>query len=477
MAGPKQPGLVLVYSGLATQWALLPVGAAEYELGRESLSSLVQDGRISRQHASVRYVDGRHWAQDHGSRNGTAVDGRPIAANTWEPVERCLRIGDSLFIPVADLRPLKSTRPTVRDGRVLGPRLMTQYLEIARFAQSSRTLHISGESGCGKEDAARAFHRASPVQRGPFVAVNCATIPESIAERLLFGAKRGAYSSATADVGGYVQAAEGGVLFLDEVAELHAAVQAKLLRLLENREVLPVGAARPVPVDLRICSASHAALREQVAAGRLREDLYYRLGRPEITLLPLRERPEEIPWLIESEVARQDSTRRPHYTFVEACLHRHWPGNIRELLTEVSTALQAAHGDESLRIEARHLSDKAGQPIKSASVSVSQPTAAGGLGAPASTSTASEPPAPAEARTDRSTAGPAQSDRSNPHDTQRAQIEDVLRRTGGNVSRAAQALGLNRTTLRRLLTRYQIDPGQLVGIIPREATRPQKRDS
>jgi DNA-binding NtrC family response regulator len=465
MVGSPQPGLVLVYSGLSPQWAVLPLVDGQLEVGREILRAVVEDGRISRRHASIHYKDGRVVVLDHGSRNGTAVDGRSIAPNAWEPVERCLRIGETLFLPVADVRPLQRCQPMVQDGRVVGPRLVSHYLEIARIAQASNTLHVSGGSGSGKEDAARAFHRASPASHGPFVAVNCATIPESIAERLLFGAKRGAYSSANADVGGYVQAADGGTLFLDEVTELHAAVQAKLLRVLESREILPVGSSRPVPVDLRICSASHVSLRDQVAAGRLREDLYYRLGRPEITLPPLRERLEEVPWLIELEIGRRDASRRPHFTFVEACLLRHWPGNIRELLTEVNTAVQTACAKESLHVTARHLHETAGQLIKPASADT-RPVLVDAASAPLL-----PPVVPKTAGTAKSNGEPTK------RAQQRAELEDVLRRTGGNVSRAAQAMGLDRTTLRRLLKRHLIEPARIPGIISRESVRNHERDS
>src|SRR5205823_14554395 len=119
-----------------------------------------------------------------------------------------------------------------------------------------------------------------------------------VAERLLFGAKKGAFSGATADVEGYVQAADGGTLFLDEIGELDLAVQAKLLRVLEAREVLPLGASRPRPVDLRLCSATHRDLRAAVADGSFRADLFFRVGQPEVALPPLRERPEEIPFLV-----------------------------------------------------------------------------------------------------------------------------------------------------------------------------------
>ena len=150
---------------------------------------------------------------------------------------------------------------------------------------------MRGESGSGKELASASFSRAA--SRGgasPFIGVNCAAVPAGLAERLLFGARKGAFSGATGDVQGYIQAADGGTLFLDEVAELDLRVQAKLLRVLETREVLPLGATRAERVELRVCVAAHADLAEQVTAGRFREDLYYRVGRPVVRIPPLRER-------------------------------------------------------------------------------------------------------------------------------------------------------------------------------------------
>src|SRR5262249_55089522 len=151
------------------------------------------------------------------------------------------------------------------DGRIHGPALQGVLRSVRQLAEHSRTLFISGESGVGKESMAQSFHRAGPQQHGPFIAVNCATIPEGLAERLLFGGQKGAYSGAANDSEGYLQAANGGTLFLDEVADLDATVQAKLLRTLETREVLPLGATRVQKVDVRVCSATHKDLRAQAA--------------------------------------------------------------------------------------------------------------------------------------------------------------------------------------------------------------------
>ena len=153
-------------------------------------------------------------------------------------------------------------------------------------------------------------HATAPESNAPFVAVNCAAIPEGLAERLLFGARKGAYSGATADAEGYIQAANRGTLFLDEIAELDPLVQAKLLRVLETREVLPLGASRAKKVDIGICAASHRRLRDEVTAGRFREDLYFRIGRPEVQIPPLRERLDEIPWFVARELRRVDPSSR-----------------------------------------------------------------------------------------------------------------------------------------------------------------------
>ena len=460
------PGLILIFSGPQAQGSALRLVDGELELGRDSLAPRVQDARISRRHARVFLKEGRLYAEDLGSLNGSSIDGRPLIPKQPEPIERCLRIGDTVFLAAPDVRLFERHGVTVRGERVIGPRLASAYLGIARSARSSPNLHVTGESGVGKEDAARAFHAATPQSAGPFVAVNCATIPESLAERLLFGTRRGAFSGATEDAPGHIQAAHGGTLFLDEVAELHSAVQAKLLRVLETREVQPLGAVRPVAVDLRICSASHTLLRSHVARGRLREDLYYRIGRPEVIIPPLRERIEEIPWLIQGALRKLAGAPSAHPSFVEACLVRPWPGNIRELLVEVRAAAQEALADSSPRIEARHLGASAGQLIasetKEPAPSIPPPESSSAEEAEPSRQSPSAPPsdAPSGAGT-----------------LSRAEVEAVLVRTGGNVSRAAQALGGQRNTLRRFLDRQKIDPSALPGIIAIKRKRAVQQDS
>jgi len=429
--GERVPGLLRLFSGEQVLTQAMPVRGEGLELGRGPLLGEVQDPRMSRRHARVQF-DGRHFqVTDLGSQNGTFVDGEQVAAGTPREARRVIRMGDSLFVPCADVRPLEKLGVTVVDGFVRGPALQQLLAEVSRAAKLGFSLHIHGESGVGKEGVARAFHQHGPQSGGPFVAVNCAAIPQGLAERLLFGARRGAYSGAD-DAEGYLQTAHGGTLFLDEVVELDLAVQAKLLRALETHEVLPLGGSKPKKVDIRVCSASNRDLRALVSAGKLREDLYFRIGRPQVTLPPLRQRPEELPLLLQRAVQQLSPGLGLHVSLVEACLLRPWPGNVRELLVEARTAAQAALMQGAARVEVRHLSPSAGTAF--------------GPGAPAPEAMAGERRAP-----------PEESSRARPVGAEeRARIEEALRQHGGNVTATARALGMHRTQLRRLLERHAI---------------------
>jgi DNA-binding NtrC family response regulator len=296
---------------------------------------------------------------------------------------------------------------------VMGPALQRVFQVIARASRFGRVLHVTGESGSGKELAARAFHDTGPARGGPFVAVNGATLPAGVAERLLFGARKGVYTSAV-DAKGIVQNASGGTLFLDEVAELDAGVQAKLLRVLETGEVTALGADRPERVDVRLVSATLRDLRSEVAAGRMREDFFFRIGMPAVAMPPLRERPEEIPWLVERallDLGEVLCALRPQVSLIEECVLRQWPGNVRELVAEVRAAAQLAVDDGGV-VYARHLAPNAGRVVGPA-VAAPKP-----------------PPKIAENIADEA-------------------IEEALRATGGNVAKAARALGMHRTQLNR----------------------------
>ncbi len=220
-----------------------------------------------------------------------------------------------------------------------------------RAAATDATVLIVGESGTGKELLARRLHRGSRRSSGPFVAVNCAAIPESLAESELFGHERGAFTGAEGRRVGRFEAADGGTLFLDEVGELPEAQQAKLLRALEERAIERVGGSLPIPVDLRVVAATNRNLEVDVEEGRFRADLYYRFNVVQLQIPPLRERPGDIAWLAE-RLGKQACERlsvpcRPlSQEAIERLEDHSWPGNVRELRNVLERALIAAAGTE-----------------------------------------------------------------------------------------------------------------------------------
>ena len=412
------PGVVLVLDAGKPAHRAFAVPKAGLEIGRGSPGGVLEaDDRVSRRHVTVSYAKGCWAVHDHGSRNGTFVNGSKIDGYVDFEGPVLIRLGRSLIWAVNDVSPYLDAPSPVSDGETVTGGLLRQvWQEIAVASRAGDTLLIRGESGAGKELAARRLHELcfGSASSAPFIAVNCAAIPEGLAERLLFGAKKGAYSGATSDATGYIAAADRGTLFLDEVAELDPLVQAKLLRVLETREVLPLGDARPRRVQIRVCAASHQNLRDAVGAGRFRQDLYYRVGRPEVVLPPLRERIDELPWLIQAELTRSAPARVPGVGFVEACALRHWPGNVRELLREVRLAAHAPLEAGSNTLDAQHLSPDAGRVITA-------------------------------------TSGDGDSPKRSVSATSDEQIEQALSEHQGNVTRAAQALGLHRNQLRRWL--------------------------
>jgi len=413
------PGLVLIFAERRACARVFRLQGGPIELGRTELSlSDLLDSGISRRHVRFAY-DGRTWqVLDLGSRNGTYVGARRSEGETRVPSGSVVRVGGSLLLTVADIVPFEQHGLGISDGTVAGPSLR-KALQAVALTQSiglSSSLMISGESGTGKEIAAKAFHAALGKPHAPFSAVNCATIPKDLAERLLFGSCRGAFSGAT-DAKGHVQAAHGGTLFLDEVAELPLDVQSKLLRMLETREVLRLGATHYEQVDVRVCAATWRNLREEVGAARFREDLYFRVGQPEVRLPPLRERREEVPWHIQQLL---DECSREHpvsaaVTFVEACALRGWPGNVRELRAEVRRAAAVAIARRSSVLSLDDLSATAGEPI--------------GRAEPAAN--------PASFPTD--------------------EVATALTAASGNVTRAARELGIHRGKVRRWLERHAVD--------------------
>jgi DNA-binding NtrC family response regulator len=251
------------------------------------------------------------------------------------------------------------TRLTLGERTVLvaDPAMGQLYALLRRLAASELPVLVCGETGVGKENAAFAVHHWSPRAAGPFIAVNCAALPEGLVESELFGHERGAFTGATSARAGLLESAQGGTVFLDEVGELPASAQAKLLRALEVRRITRVGEVRERPIDLRIVAATHRDLEAEVAAGRFREDLYFRLGAATVLLPPLRERPREVPMLARDFLARAcEALGRSRLELAAGTLHalaRHgWPGNVRELRNLMDYAAAAVTGDV---VEPHHL--------------------------------------------------------------------------------------------------------------------------
>ena len=447
------PAMVAVFTRGKPVCTVFPLVDGKLVLGRDSLEERNPDPRMSRVHAHVTFDGASFSVRDCESRNGTFVDGEQVHGEVSGSEPMTLRIGTTVFLFRHDARDLWANLVQIVDETVVGPSLATALQTVQLHAQCGSNLFIHGESGTGKERVARHYHDSGPRGEHPFVAVNCGAIPAGMAERLFFGTRRGAYSGATANATGYIQAADRGTLFLDEVAELDLAVQAKLLRVLETKEVLPLGDVSPTRVDFAVCVATHRNLHEAVADGRFRQDLYYRIGRPEVHLPGLRERLEEIPWLAAQEVARVVAQAneagqatpvgegRPmpaelaiHATFIEACLLRYWPGNIRELLIETRSAAYAAMAQGSQVIKDGHLSERAGLRFARAEPS-SAPDENRAASRQSSNHSSDQDPGPGS--------GQAEDARSD--------FAAALRTHQGNVSAAARALGVHRNKIRRWL--------------------------
>ncbi|APR75772.1 Nitrogen regulation protein NtrC [Minicystis rosea] len=293
---------------------------------------------------------------------------------------------------------------------------------VERVADADATVLVRGETGSGKELVARALHDLSSRRAGPYRALNCAALPGSLLESELFGHVRGAFTGAVRDTPGHVQLAHRGTLFLDEVAELPLELQAKLLRVIETRTVIPIGAREAIPVDVRIVSATHRALRKEVEAGRFRADLMFRLRVIPIFLPPLRERPGDVRLLCERFIEEMNErSRRRVERLAPAALRilsmYAFPGNVRELKNVLAYAY--AIGDGPI-LDAADLPPELTEP-SAASDDVPRGAA----------------PAPARSDAVRGLSPEAQ------------RIAHVLERTAGNRGRAARILGLSRVTLWR----------------------------
>ncbi len=357
---------------------------------------------------------------------------------------------------------LESTRGY---GRVIGQSRKWKAVlnQAAKVAPTETTVLLTGESGTGKEVVARFIHRGSPRSRGPFVAVNCAALPETLLESELFGHEKGAFTGATASRAGRIEQAAGGVLFLDEVGEMTPLVQAKLLRVLQEREYQPLGGTRPVKADVRVVAATNRDLEAAMARGEFRDDLYYRLRVFEIRLPPLRERHDDILPMIESFLEEIGSTIGRTAAGIsrearDVLLAHSWPGNVRELRNALERATILCDGGlitvEHLPFGAGHgASPGAGAEgsagVESSAVAGGFPVAGGSAGAVPGSSVPGRG----------ASADPLPPGGVNLDSMERDMVVKALRQAGNNRSQAARLLGITRSQLYSRLQRHGLDAG------------------
>jgi DNA-binding NtrC family response regulator len=388
----------------------------------------LSDDRVSAEHVAVRALGDRFVVRDLGSTNGTFYEGSRVGEVHVVP-GATLRIGRSALRIEPEAQPLDlPPSQSRRFGELVGESLAMRevFAVLERVAATDVTVLVEGETGTGKELVARALHDASPRRARPFVAVDCGALPETLLDSELFGHVKGAFTGAAAPRAGLFARADGGTLFLDELGAISASVQARLLRALEERAVRPLGSDREKPVDVRVVAASRADLAGEVAAGRFRADLLYRLSVVRVRLPALRTRREDLPLLVAELLRRRGlDDVRPQGAKLER-LHAHgWPGNVRELRNVIDRAIALSPGaasfaDLAIRID---------------------PVAVSGTGAPDELSV----------RTDLSFAEAKQAIL---HAFERRYLGDLLARHDGNVTAAARAADVDRKHLRTLAKRH-----------------------
>ncbi|HRI65508.1 MAG TPA: sigma 54-interacting transcriptional regulator [Polyangium sp.] len=353
-APPKLELMVFATSDDALVYHLPPTG--KVILGRgDDVDIRIDDPSVSRRHATL-HLDAPMRIEDLGSSNGTYVRRREERINAADTRKVHRKPGETFVVDIgecivlgsimATIRRLPSARrgsdpapPAPSSDRVVvqAPAMQALYDHARRMARSDMSVLILGETGVGKEVLARAIHKASPRSKGPFLAIHCAALSESLLESELFGHKRGAFTGATEDKKGLFEAANGGTLFLDEIGELSPSVQVKLLRALDDRAIMRVGESTTRKIDVRFIAATNRDLAGEVTKGAFRNDLFFRLEGAALTVPPLAERvPEIIPLarlFLEQECRKLDIEPIPDISVdaIRLLEEYAWPGNVREL--------------------------------------------------------------------------------------------------------------------------------------------------
>ena len=405
-----------------------------HDAGHRQLLLRVPDRWMSSTHARLTKVFGRWMLEDAGSKNGTILNGAPEKRAVLSDGD-LVELGHTFFlfrdaIPTEDGDPVDTDaadlRPPVAGlGTLLLP-FSRIFSAVAQVAPSPVSVVLVGESGTGKEVMARAIHELSR-RPGAFVAVNCGALPETLVETELFGYKKGAFSGAGEDRPGLIRAADRGTFFLDEIGDLPPPSQAAFLRVLQEKEVVPVGGTRPVPVDFRLVAATHRSLDHLVARGDFRADLFARISGFTVNLPPLRDRREDLGLLVGTLLRRHLAERAEDVTFTPAAaraIFRYpWPMNVRELEKALSTAVVLAG---AAPVEPGHL-----------------------------------PAAVAAALQARAATPPPEAEESGPLSEEDARRKEelvaLLGEHGGNISAVARVMGKARMQIQRWIKRYGFD--------------------
>ncbi|MBI2894085.1 MAG: sigma 54-interacting transcriptional regulator [Deltaproteobacteria bacterium] len=457
-AGDPTAGFVLVFS---RDFEVLPAAVSfagdALTVGREPDNTLpLPDGSVSRYHARFERRDGGVWVGDLGSTNGTIVNGRYVMEALLADGD-LVRIGDTLLKFVArDLMSYRAyridgavddaVRPVPRSGgqvELIGGLQIDRIVsDIEKIAASDLSVVIRGESGTGKELVARELHRLSG-RRGAFQAINCGALHGNLIESELFGHKRGSFSGAVADKVGIVKAADHGTLFLDEIGEMPVESQVKLLRVIQEREVQPIGGTQTERVDVRFVAATNRDLNREVERGKFRPDLFARLNEFSIELPPLRQRKEDAYLLTRHFLAKHGKPATvPSFTLMLAITHYDWPYNVRELESALRRAAALCpHG----AIDVAHLPDVVQQALRTYA---NRGPAKPGYVPEAEATRVAVAAVPAAPRITRRSVPSAE------------ELREALARTGGNISAIAREYNKDRVQIHRWLRRYAIDPAE-----------------
>jgi transcriptional regulator with GAF, ATPase, and Fis domain len=462
---PSKAGLVLLYARNFEQFLpAYPFNQPAVVLGREPPADVcIPEQAVSRQHARIAF-DGTRWIlTDLGSRNGTIVDGTFITGEIELEHLHEIRIGDALFKFVADGadgyaryhidgRIFGERRSKAVTGLVGGWQMDLISADLERIAPTQLSCVMLGETGTGKEVAARELHRVS-ARKGSLQAVNCAAIPPNLLESELFGYRRGAFSGADRDKPGLIKLADGGTLFLDEIGDMPLEAQAKLLRVLQSKEVFPLGATAPEHVDVRVICATHRNLHQYVKEQKFRGDLFARVSEHLVKLPPLRERKEDVYQLARLFCQRHGRPGQTFtFSFMVALIHHDWPFNVRELESCVKRATALAEGSA---IDVRQLPDTIASLMRDYATRPGPPSGSGSSPSYVDPRESRLPPAlPGMSPQPPSVQAAAASSRRPPPTEE--QLRALLTRHHGNVAAVGRELGKERMQVHRWMKRYGI---------------------